>query len=92
MKPIIAANWKMNFTIDESLNLIDEIIKKSPSNEAELIFFPNYISLRSVQQKLFDSAYKVGSQNVNDDENGDCLIYTSKSPRDVEESRMTYST
>ena len=70
MKPIIAANWKMNFTIDESLNLIDEIIKKSPSNEAEIIFFPNYISLQSVQQKLLDSAYKVGSQNVHHDESG----------------------
>ena len=39
MKPIIAANWKMNFTIDESLNLIDEIIKRSPSVGAEIIFF-----------------------------------------------------
>ena len=39
MKPIVAANWKMNFTIDESLNLIDEIIKRSPSVEAEIIFF-----------------------------------------------------
>ena len=37
MKPIVAANWKMNFTIDESLNLIDEIIKRSPSVEAKII-------------------------------------------------------
>ena len=57
MKPIVAANWKMNFTIDESLNLIDEIIKRSPSVEAEIIFFPNYISLQSVKQKLVDTAY-----------------------------------
>ena len=62
MKPIVAANWKMNFTINESLNLIDEIIKRSPSAGAEIIFFPNYISLQSVKQKLVDTAYMVGSQ------------------------------
>ena len=60
----------MNFTIDESLNLIDEIIKRSPSVEAEIIFFPNYISLQSVKQKLVDTAYMVGSQNVHHDESG----------------------
>ena len=70
MKPIVAANWKMNFTIDESLNLIDEIIKRSPSVEAEIIFFPNYISLQSVKQKLVDTAYMVGSQNVHHNESG----------------------
>ena len=70
MKPIVAANWKMNFTIDESLNLIDEIIKRSPSVEAKIIFFPNYISLQSVKQKLVDTAYMVGSQNVHHNENG----------------------
>ena len=70
MKPIVAANWKMNFTIDESLNLIDEIIKRSPSVEAKIIFFPNYISLQSVKQKLVDTAYMVGSQNVHHNESG----------------------
>ena len=70
MKPIVAANWKMNFTIDESLNLIDEIIKRSPSVGAKIIFFPNYISLQSVKQKLVDTAYMVGSQNVHHDESG----------------------
>jgi len=70
MKPIVAANWKMNFTIDESLNLIDEIIKRPPSVGAEIIFFPNYISLQSVKQKLVDTAYMVGSQNVHHDESG----------------------
>ena len=70
MKPIVAANWKMNFTIDESLNLIDEIIKRSPSVEAEIIFFPNYISLQSVKEKLIETAYMVGSQNVHHNESG----------------------
>ena len=70
MKPIVAANWKMNFTINESVNLIDEIIKRSPSAGAEIIFFPNYISLQSVKQKLVDTAYMVGSQNVHHDESG----------------------
>ena len=70
MKPIVAANWKMNFTIDESLNLIDEIIKRLPSVGAEIIFFPNYISLQSVKQKLVDTAYMVGSQNVHHNESG----------------------
>ena len=42
----IAANWKMNFTIDESLNLIDEIIKRHSILEKEL-------SSGEIDKKLF---------------------------------------
>ena len=51
---IIAGNWKMNKTVAEALDLVQDLV-------------------REVQQVK------------------DCLLYTSPSPRDVEESRMPSS-
>ena len=44
MKPIIAANWKMNFTPEESLRLIDDIASQGLPSDVDIIFFPSFIS------------------------------------------------
>ena len=41
MNPIIAANWKMNLTIDQGLVLIDEILDSSSPDNFDIIFFPS---------------------------------------------------
>ena len=64
MKPIIAANWKMNFTPEESLRLIDDIASQGLPSDVDIIFFPSFISLPAVVDKLLDSAYSVGGQNI----------------------------
>ena len=70
MKPIIAANWKMNFTPEESLRLIDDITSQGLPSDVDIIFFPSFISLPAVVDKLLDSAYSIGGQNIFHKENG----------------------
>lgn len=70
MNPIIAANWKMNLTTNESLNLIDEILDSSSPDSSEIIFFPASISLNAVSIKLKDSGFGVGIQNIHHEANG----------------------
>ena len=70
MKPIIAANWKMNFTPEESLRLIDDIVNQTLSLDVDIIFFPSFISLPAVADRLLDSEYSIGGQNIFHKENG----------------------
>ena len=70
MKPIVAANWKMNLTLLESHALLEEILNQSKSTDAKVIFFPSFISLPSICDKLRDTQYTVGGQNISDKESG----------------------
>ena len=70
MNPIIAANWKMNLTIDEGLVLIDEVLDCSSPDDSEIIFFPTSIALGSVSNKLKNTGYGVGVQNIHHKESG----------------------
>ena len=70
MNPIIAANWKMNLTIDEGLVLIDEVLNCSSPDDSEIIFFPTFIALGSVSNKLKNTGYGVGVQNIHHKESG----------------------
>ena len=45
MKPIIAANWKMNFTPEESLRLIDDITSQGLPSDVDIIFFPSFLDI-----------------------------------------------
>ena len=70
MKPIVAANWKMNLTLPESHTLLEEILNQSKAIDAKVIFFPSFISLPSICDKLRGTDYGVGGQNISDRENG----------------------
>ena len=70
MNPIIAANWKMNLTIDEGSVLIDEVLDCSSPDDSEIIFFPTSIALGSVSNKLKNTGYGVGVQNIHHKESG----------------------
>ena len=70
MKPIVAANWKMNLTLLESHALLEEILNQSKSTDTKVIFFPSFISLPSICDKLRDAQYAVGGQNISDKESG----------------------
>ena len=60
MNPTIAANWKMNMTINEGLVLIENILKDSSPKISQIIFFPPSIALKSISDKLLNTGYKVG--------------------------------
>ena len=62
---LIAANWKMNKTIDESVFLVREL-KKLIDNKAdsEIVVFPPFTALHAVSEELSGSSVKLGAQNM----------------------------
>lgn len=64
-KTIIAGNWKMNLTAEQSRSLIKELIPSTHSlNATEVWVAPSFPSLYAVQEETCGSSIRVGSQNV----------------------------
>jgi triosephosphate isomerase len=64
-KVIIAGNWKMNKTIQESIDLVNAI-KRSlyDITEVEIVVCPSFTSLGDVHEMIMDSNIKLGGQDV----------------------------
>jgi len=65
MQQLIAANWKMNKTINEAVSFISEFKKliKDIKN-AEIVICPPFTSLQAVSKELKNSNIKLGAQNM----------------------------
>ena len=68
--PIVAANWKMNLTIEEGLDLVKQVLDGSSSDGSEIIFFPPSIALSAIGGMLKNTEYKVGIQNIHHEKSG----------------------
>ena len=61
----IAANWKMNTTLDEAIRLAGAVRDGIPAGcTADVILCPPFISLQSVRSLVDGSAIRVGAQNM----------------------------
>lgn len=69
-KPIIAGNWKMNKTLDEALELVQELKELVKDAECEVVVCPTFISLVQVIDALKGTNIKVGAQNMYFEEKG----------------------
>lgn len=70
-KKIIAGNWKMNKTVAEALTLVEGIaIDLADCTEVEVVVCPPFTALKSVSDVLADTQIKLGSQNMNNQDNG----------------------
>ncbi|MFO7743989.1 MAG: triose-phosphate isomerase [Psychroflexus sp.] len=68
---IVAGNWKMNCSLDESLHLLNELkLKDFSKSNAEVIIAPPYTNLYPIHQNLKNSSIKISSQNINENESG----------------------
>ena len=69
--PIIAGNWKMNNTLNESVSLV-RTIKNLVKNvrEVEIVVFPPFTSLKDVCIETKGSNLKIGAQNLFYEEKG----------------------
>ena len=74
--PIIAGNWKMNKTHDESVAFVKALAESlKPYTRVERVVSPTYIALAAVADALKDSQIAVAAQDVHWEENG---AYTSQ--------------
>ena len=71
MSRLIAANWKMNKTIKESIFLVLEL-KKLTKNEkdVDIVVCPPFTALQSVSKELKGSKIKLGAQNMHFESDG----------------------
>ncbi|MDA3847195.1 MAG: triose-phosphate isomerase [Vallitaleaceae bacterium] len=69
-KMIIAGNWKMNKTVDEAINLINELKPLVATDAAEVVFCPPTIALMAAVEAAKGSNISIGAQNMYYEESG----------------------
>jgi len=71
MKKLIAANWKMNKNIEESISFIKEF-KKLIENirDVEIVICPPFTALQAVSNELKGSNIRLGAQNMHFEDAG----------------------
>ncbi|MFN8448385.1 MAG: triose-phosphate isomerase [Anaerolineae bacterium] len=74
--PIIAGNWKMFKTVQESVDFVRDLTPKlEPFSSVERVVCPTFVALASVAWALKNAPIKVGAQNVHWEDSG---AYTSQ--------------
>lgn len=77
---IVAGNWKMNKTLDETEVLLSQLSAKLPDSHAEVIVAPTFVNLVAAQRALQSSTIQVAAQNMHFAENG---AYTGEISADM---------
>lgn len=68
--PIIAGNWKMNTTIKEGLELVEEVKNSKLKENVEVVLCVPFISLLEIKKSLIGTNIKLGAQNMHWEESG----------------------
>ena len=68
--PIIAGNWKMNNTIKEGLDLVEEIKSKDLDSNVDKVICVPYTLLKDVKERIKDTDIKLGAQNMHYEDRG----------------------
>jgi triosephosphate isomerase len=69
--PMIAGNWKMNTTVDEAIELVNEMFQElDQMHSVDKVICPPFISLTTVKELIKGSTIKLGAQNLYYEEKG----------------------
>ncbi len=69
--PMIAGNWKMNTTVSEAVELVNQVRKGlSGAYDVEVVVCPPFVSLIPVKEALKGTSIKLGAQNIYFEEKG----------------------
>jgi len=78
---IVAGNWKMNKTLPEAIQLINDLkTTVKPENKVEVIIAPPYVNLTKAVELLKDFPIGISAQNMHFADNG---AYTSEISADM---------
>ncbi len=69
-KNIIAGNWKMNYSIDETKKFLEEFIPKVRDAKCEVVICPPFTSLSLSRDLVKGTNIKLGAQNMHFEESG----------------------
>jgi triosephosphate isomerase (TIM) len=68
--PILAANWKMNKTIEETERFLADFLPKVPESGPDVVICPSYLSLRTAVEHSAQSRARVAAQNMHEEPDG----------------------
>jgi triosephosphate isomerase (TIM) len=68
--PILAANWKMNKTIEETERFLADFLPKVPESGPDVVICPGYLSLRTAVEHSAQSRARVAAQNMHEEPEG----------------------
>ncbi|MFT6370178.1 MAG: triosephosphate isomerase [Maribacter sp.] len=77
---IVAGNWKMNKTLEQTETLLAELSAKLPDTDAEVMVSPTYVNLTGAVRSLESSKIEVIAQNMHFAESG---AYTGEISADM---------
>ncbi|HEA29718.1 MAG TPA: triose-phosphate isomerase [Leeuwenhoekiella sp.] len=69
-KKIVAGNWKMNFGLDETQDLISGLKKINKTSDAEVVIAPPFTNLFSAFEALKNTNISLAAQNMHESEKG----------------------
>ena len=69
-KPIIAGNWKMNKTIKEAVEFVNEIKGQVTDTDVEVVLCAPATMLKDMKEAAKGSNVKIGAQNMHFEESG----------------------
>ncbi|MFA7288865.1 MAG: triose-phosphate isomerase [Melioribacteraceae bacterium] len=67
---VIAGNWKMNNSIEESVKLISELKQGLTETDAKVIICPPFTSLETANALVKGSSIELGAQNMHNETSG----------------------
>ncbi|SDK71605.1 triose-phosphate isomerase [Natronincola ferrireducens] len=68
--PIIAGNWKMHNTVEEALQLVNELKKEVDKTDVRVVICCPFTVLGEVKKAIVDSNIKLGAQNIHWEDSG----------------------
>lgn len=68
--PIIAANWKMNKTISQGIQFVNDIKDKVAGTDVEMVLCAPFIMLSELKKVTAGTNIKIGAQNMHLQESG----------------------
>jgi triosephosphate isomerase len=68
--PVLAANWKMNKTIEETESFLAEFLPRVPDSGPEVVICPPFLSLKTAVEHCAQSRAKVAAQNMHEEADG----------------------
>ncbi len=72
-RKIVAGNWKMNKTVNEGVQLVEELkneLLKVDTNDVTVVVSPPYVNLSEAVKSAKGSSVNVSAQNVHQEESG----------------------
>lgn len=69
-KAIIAGNWKMHYTVEEAVKVVEDLKPLVKDASCEVVVCPTFVCLDAVVKAAKGSNVKVGAQNMHFEEKG----------------------